>query len=166
MGAAWRDSWLNGHRPAADDFLVAVDRTEKEQTMQGQILPDEQHQDSILTQIKEGMDVYSRDSEHIGEVERVFFGSVSEEESEKGVGAATADSPRMRERGWLDDLADVFRTDDIPQVLQNRYLREGFIRIDSAGLFAGDRYATPNQIASVSGDRVILKVNKNELFKD
>jgi hypothetical protein len=36
-------------------------------------------------------------------------------------------------------------------------LRHGFIRIDSTGLFAADRYVTPDQIADVSVDHVTLR---------
>jgi hypothetical protein len=39
------------------------------------------------------------------------------------------------------------------------------MRIDSAGLFAADRYVMPEQIAGVSSDRVTLRVTRDELIK-
>jgi hypothetical protein len=133
--------------------------------MARQILPDDRQQDSILTQIREGMDVYTSDDNHIGKVEGIFFGSVSEQEAELGLGANTPDNPDMRESSWFDELAKVFDPDDIPQELRERYQRLGFIRIDADGLFSSDRYATPDQIASVGSDRVILKTDKDRLLK-
>ena len=44
-------------------------------------------------------------------------------------------------------------------------MQQGFIRIDSAGLFAADRYVTPDQIVSVSGDALTLNVSQDELMK-
>ncbi len=121
--------------------------------------------ESILTQVHEGMDVYTSDDKHIGEVERVYFGSVSEQEAETGTGAVTEADPRMQQRSWVEELADVFRTDDIPQEMRERLQRLGFIRIDSDGLFAKDRYAMPEQIAAVRNDRVILRSDRDTLFK-
>lgn len=130
-----------------------------------QILPDDSQQDNVLMRVHEGMDVYNYDDERIGKVESIFFGSVSPEEAATGTGAATADNPAMRERGFLDDLANVFRDDNLPDELRERLLRQGFIRIDSSGLFSSDRYATPEQIAAVHEDRVILRTNKEGLIK-
>jgi hypothetical protein len=49
--------------------------------------------------------------------------------------------------------------------MRARLLRHGFIRIDTSGLFAADRYAMPEQLASVSNDRVTLRVTREELMK-
>lgn len=130
-----------------------------------QILPDDSQQDNVLMRVHEGMDVYNYDDERIGKVESIFFGSVSPEEAATGTGAATADNPAMRERGFLDDLANVFRDDNLPDELRERLLRQGFIRIDSSGLFSSDRYAMPEQIAAVHEDRVILRTDKDGLIK-
>jgi hypothetical protein len=133
--------------------------------MSRQILPDDSQQDSVLMRVHEGMDVYNYDDERIGKVESIYFGSVGDQEAATGTGAATADNPAMRERGFLDDLANVFRDDDLPDELRERLLRKGFIRIDSSGLFSSDRYATPEQIAAVHEDRVILRTDKEGLIK-
>lgn len=132
--------------------------------MQRQILPDERQHDSILNLIEEGMEVYSSDDHHLGEVQEVFFGSVSEEEDRKGVGAATPDDPRMRQRNFMDDIAEALTGGEhLPEEMHERLLREGYIRIDG-GFFSHDHFAMPDQIASVSGDRVILKATKDGLL--
>jgi hypothetical protein len=121
--------------------------------------------ESILNQVHEGMDVYTYDDKHIGEVEAIYFGSVSEQEHALGTGSPTTDDPSMRDRSWMDEVADVFRTDEVPEEMRERLQRQGFIRINSTGLFASDRYATPEQIAAVRDDRVILKSERDNLLK-
>jgi hypothetical protein len=44
-------------------------------------------------------------------------------------------------------------------------LRHGFIRINASGLFTSDRYAMPDQIASVADDRITLRVAREDLMK-
>jgi hypothetical protein len=39
------------------------------------------------------------------------------------------------------------------------------VRIDADGLFAADRYITPDQIASSQNDRLVLNVPKSALMK-
>lgn len=55
--------------------------------------------------------------------------------------------------------------DQIPDELRQKLERQGFIRIDSAGLFAADRFATPDQIAQVTEDGVVLNVAGDALVK-
>ncbi len=43
--------------------------------------------------------------------------------------------------------------------------RHGFIRIDTAGAFAADRYATADQIAAVDDSDVRLNVQRDDLLK-
>ncbi len=54
--------------------------------------------------------------------------------------------------------------DPLPREVIERLRQQGFIRIDSAGLFASDRYATAEQIASVSHEGVRLAVSGDELL--
>jgi hypothetical protein len=121
--------------------------------------------DSVLTHVREGMGVYDANDHYLGKVERLYMGASSPTENELGEGAATAPNPDLRDDTLVDDIAKVFAPDDLPEVLRNRLLHNGFIRIDSAGLFAADRYVLPDQIAGVSGDRVRLKVSRDELIK-
>ena len=121
---------------------------------------------SILNQIEEGMRVVDREDNEIGTVRKVFLGSVTEETNERGGGPATASSPEMRDDTLVDNLAEALVGDEpLPETVRKRLLRHGFIRIDVSGLFASDRFAMPEHIASVSDDRVRLRLTKDELDK-
>jgi hypothetical protein len=120
----------------------------------------------ILTQVYEGMDVYDRTGDNIGTVEYVYLGAVSEDADTYGAGPATASGPGRGEDSLIEDFAKALSAGDhVPEALRERLRRQGFIRIDSTGLFAADRYVTPDQVADVSGDRVTLRVTRDELIK-
>ncbi|HEV8310791.1 MAG TPA: hypothetical protein VGW35_24290 [Methylomirabilota bacterium] len=119
-----------------------------------------------LARIQEGMTVYDRDNVRIGTVRRVYLGASSEAEIGRGVGAVSPPDPDRFDRTFLDDLAGgLFASDSMPEELRERLAQHGFMQIDSAGLFAADRYVLPEQIASVSGDEVRLSVRRNGLMK-
>jgi hypothetical protein len=120
----------------------------------------------ILSQVYAGMAVYDRIGDHIGEVEHVYLGAVSEEVDKQGGGPGTAPSPGESEGSLIEDFArSAFPADEVPDPLRQRLLRLGFMRIDSKGLFAADRYVLPEQIAEVAGDRVTPRVTRDELIK-
>ena len=123
---------------------------------------------SILRNIREGMDVFDRNNERIGTVEFVHFGAASETQQNFGTGPASvtaADDPQMREDSLVDELAEAFFPTDVPDVIRNKLLLNGYIRLDASGLFAADRYILPEQIASVTNDGVQLNVTRDQLFK-
>ena len=120
---------------------------------------------NVLTLIREDMDVYGANGDHIGDVEFVYMGASSPVENEMGTGAATTANTELRGESILDVVAEALDDADMPQVLRARLEHEGFIRIDSDGLFSRDRYVLPEQIASVGNGRVTLKVNKADLIK-
>jgi PRC-barrel domain len=125
-----------------------------------------QHSNRILTRIYEGMTVYDRAGDKIGTVEDVYLGGMSEEADKRGGGPETAPSPGRGEGSLSEDLAKaIFPSDQLPETLRQRLLRHGFIRLDSTGLFAADRYVMADQIADVSEDRVTLRVTRDELIK-
>ncbi len=71
----------------------------------------------------------------------------------------------MREDTLVDNLAEAFAGDEeLPEAVRGRLLRHGYIRIDTSGLFASNRFAMPDQIESVSDDCVRLRVAKDELI--
>jgi hypothetical protein len=112
------------------------------------------------------MTVYDRTGDKIGTVEHVSLGAVSEEADKRGGGPGTASSPGESESSLIGDFARaIFPADEVPEPLRQRLLRHGFMRIDSTGLFAADRYVMPDQIADVSEDRVMLRVTRDELIK-
>ncbi len=121
----------------------------------------------ILKQVREGMMVYDQEGKKVGKVKEIYLGAVSDEVNEQGIGPATAYDPDIREDSLLDNIAEAFAAadDKLPKVLRNRLLHHGFIRINSTGLFASDRYALPDQIASISDDGVYLSVLRDELIK-
>lgn len=121
---------------------------------------------TILNEVKEGMRVHDRDNNDIGSVRQVFLGAVSDTTHERGKGPATAPDPEMRDESLIDNFAEALSPDDpLPEALRGRLLRQGFIRIDTSGLFASDRYATPEQIESVSEDIVRLSLMKDDLIE-
>ncbi|HBY93639.1 MAG: hypothetical protein M5U01_12330 [Ardenticatenaceae bacterium] len=120
----------------------------------------------ILEQIHEGMTAVDREGDELGKVVQVFMGASSERAEEEGEGAATApDIDVGDEDSFVEDLAEAIApVDQMPEVLRERLLRHGFIRIDT-GLFSEDLYAMPDQIARITTDRVILRVSADELIK-
>jgi hypothetical protein len=123
---------------------------------------------SILSLVHEGMDVYDVKDDRIGSVDFVHFGAASETQQELGTGPASpapADNVQMREDTIIDNIAEAFVPNEIPQPLQEKLLLSGFIRLDTAGLFAADRYITPDQISGVVDDKVQLSVTRDQLIK-
>jgi hypothetical protein len=119
----------------------------------------------ILAKIHEGMTVYDRTGNNIGTVEYVYLGAVSEEAGKRGQGPATTSAPGRADSSRIDVFATaIIPSDQVPEALRERLLRHGFIRIDSTGLFAANRYVLPGQIASVSGSRITLCVTRDELI--
>lgn len=119
---------------------------------------------NILEQIRKGMAVSAPGGDDIGTVEFVHFTDV--DPASPGPEAASV-GPVVQEHrdSVVEAVIDVFRTDEVPDEMRDRLMGRGFIRVDVDGLFASDRYIVPDQIASVTGDRVMLKVSKKELMK-
>jgi hypothetical protein len=131
-------------------------------------LDDSTGRHSILSQIHEGMGIYDVRDNHIGKVDFVHFGAASETQMELGTGPATstsADNPRMRRDTIVDNIAEAFQPNDVPEQLENKLLMSGYVRMDADGIFASDRFILPEQIANVAGDKVILSVSRDQLVK-
>ena len=131
-------------------------------------LNDTTGQNSILSLIHEGMSIYDVRENHIGRVDFVHFGAASETQQELGTGPATpapADNPNMRRDTIIDNIAEAFQPNEVPEQLQNKLLLSGYVRMDADGFFASDRFITPDQIARVADDRVYLAVNRDQLVK-
>jgi hypothetical protein len=116
-----------------------------------------------LRSIEEGMKVYDRERHEIGKVEYVRFGD--DDPATADVEAASPNTLDDGPRTLVDAIADAFGDDDLPEEIREKLLMQGFVRIDAKGLFAADRYVTPEQIASVSGEGLMLNVTKDELVK-
>lgn len=123
---------------------------------------------SVLTQIHEGMDIYDVNDSHIGSVDFVHFGAASETQQQLGVGPAApapADNPQVREDSIIDNIAEAFQPNEVPQELREKLLVSGYIRMDAAGIFATDRFIVPEQIVRVADEKVYLSVNRDKLVK-
>jgi hypothetical protein len=120
---------------------------------------------TILNHIREDMRVCDNAGNEIGTVRRVFLGAVSDETNDRGGGPATASTPDLRGDTLIDNVVKAFAEEPLPEVVRERLLRHGFIRIDTHGLFASDRFALPDQIESVSDDCVHLRLAKDELIE-
>ena len=124
---------------------------------------------NILELVKEGMEVYDRDNDHIGVVEDVFMGTENRVEEETGTGPATSNvgtGSGFPDNTLLEEIADVLSVEDeMPEVVIDRLRQSGFIRVD-AGIFDEDLYVVPSQIGSVEGDKVTLRVDKDDLVKE
>jgi hypothetical protein len=123
--------------------------------------PDE----TILTVIREGMDVYDANNERIGEVEFVYLGAAGPKAGHRGQGAATVEDIDLTDSTLADVIARAFGDDEPPDVVRKRLLYYGFIRVDR-GLLHSDRFVQGDQIASVRDDNVYLNVMKDDLAKD
>jgi hypothetical protein len=120
----------------------------------------------VLAGVNEGMTVYDSTDVKVGKVRSVFLGGASEDAIERGAGPATAPEPSLRGTSPIIPFAEAFGGESpLLDELRERLLRHGFIRIDTAGLFAADCYAMPEQVAHVSGDTVTLRIRRDELIK-
>jgi hypothetical protein len=127
--------------------------------------------DNILTHIREGMDVYDGKDKKVGTVDVVYFGAVSQEDDERGLGPQSVSRSDEPNEGTtvagfafggvispVDDLGDV------EEVLRKRMLREGFVKVDTSGLFSSDVFVLPDQIESISNEAIHLRVSQDKLI--
>lgn len=117
-----------------------------------------------LDEVRSGMSVYDNSGDRIGKVSSIYLGATTEAEEDRGEGPAR-DIPLdgSDDNSFVDMLAEAFNAEDVPTELVERLRQQGFIRIDSSGLFANDRFATAEQIDSVDADEVYLNVAYDQL---
>lgn len=117
-----------------------------------------------LSGVKEGMHVHDVNDQHVG---KVRFVKMSDESSLTPGGATATISPaeRVRDESIVEEVAETIvpdDADDLPVEIRERLLRDGYVRIDT-GFLRSDRFVTPDQIQSVSEDRVLLNITKDTL---
>ena len=117
---------------------------------------------SLPRDIRIGMDVYDSRHQHLGKIDDLKF---PENAGEPDVVPADIDGTDEKHETILGAVAEAFGKETIPEELRDRLLVEGYIRIDTDGLLAADRFVLPSQIASASGDEVVLNVERDELIK-
>ena len=115
------------------------------------------HMHALLAQVQEGMTVYDRANETIGTVREVYLGSEP--------GAVTTAGRATPPHSFVDDIAPAVAPPAVPDVVRERLVHEGFIRIDTAGPFAADRYAFASQIRGVSEAGVTLDAARDDLVR-
>jgi hypothetical protein len=110
-----------------------------------------------------GMKVVDKDHKAIGEINDLRF---PENAIDPAVEPAELDAKDRdpRPHSILGEIAEAFREDDMPEAVRERLLREGYIRIDADAPFTADHFALPSQIASASGDEVVLNIGRDELI--
>jgi hypothetical protein len=114
---------------------------------------------NLLGRIRKGMRVVDANGEEIGKVEIVKMGDPA---------AATVGADAERDAGLVQNFAEAFGFEpepDVPAQLRRHMMRVGFIKIDSKGLFAKDRYVTADRIDVVASDTVGLNVRKDQLLE-
>jgi|SRR6266536_5127133 len=117
---------------------------------------------SPIELVHEGMTVVDSAGKKVGTVEGLKMGDP---------GAATEQGNELQDQGLLGDIAEALggdeREPDVPGPIRTRLLRSGYIKVDSPGfLIETDRYVAADQIASVTGDTVRLRVGKDALIKE
>lgn len=115
-----------------------------------------------LTRIREGMTVVDNHNDKIGKVDFVQFGD--EDPSRPGAETESANTDREYKETWVQEIAEALSGEDMmPEELQARFARYGYIKIDK-GFFSSDRYAVLDSVTAVDGDTVRLGIPKDELF--
>src|SRR5436305_6129411 len=98
--------------------------------------------------VHNGMQVFDRAHNEIGTVDEFKF---SENEDNPKIEPGVIDeSDRKTDSSLVDNIAAAFSPSELPEELRDRLLSEGYIRLDTKGLFAADRYILPEQIAAAN----------------
>lgn len=114
--------------------------------------------------IHNGMTVYDSQRHKIGKVDDFKFSENAIDPSVEPADIDGTDKRNARE-SILESIAEAFGKEELPETLRDRLLTEGYIRLDTKGLLARDRFILPSQIASAAGDEINLSVAKDDLIK-
>lgn len=117
----------------------------------------------IPEHIEIGMKVFDSELHEIGKVDGLKY---PENATQPGVEPATVDAAdRPEDNVLVDAVAEAFGREDVPEPLRSQLLRDGYVHLDTKGLFASDRYILPEQIARLTADGIQLNVTKDALIK-
>jgi hypothetical protein len=100
-------------------------------------------EDQMLKDIREGMPVYDWENKRLGTVKYIQFPD---------------------ENAAVNLTMYIISLDNVPADMRTRLLREGFVQVEG-GLFAPDRYVTPDQIFMVTNDHIKLRVIREAVLK-
>jgi len=118
---------------------------------------------TIPVEVHEGMPVFDRSKHRIGRVASFRF---SENATAPAVEPAELEATdRVVPDSLMGEIAQAFAADGVPEEVHERLIRDGYVKLDTSGLFAADRYVLPGQIASASKDALFLSVDLDDLMK-
>jgi hypothetical protein len=137
------------------------------------------HHTNPLEPVWEGMDVLDADGEHVGKVNMVKMGdpdALTAQGNEIPVVGGGAYPPLVAATGvpvggaiGPMPLTPLMHSDVVPDVAEPRrsdLLRTGYIRVNSDGWFASDRYVSANEVEGVEDNTVHLRLHKSQLRGD
>lgn len=113
-------------------------------------------------QIEVGMKVFDSERREIGRVDGLKY---PENATAPGVEPATVAPADQDDATLVDAVAEAFGRDDVPEPLRSQLLRDGYVHLDTKGMFAKDRYILPEQISRLDADGLQLNVTKDALIK-
>jgi hypothetical protein len=118
----------------------------------------------MLLQIQTGMKVYDRNKHEIGTIEYVQFTDEDPDSPGPETATSTLDKTSAEPNGFINSIARAIDGgDNLPDELRQKLLRDGYIRIDT-GILKSDVFALPEQVSSVSSERVYLEATREELI--
>lgn len=117
-----------------------------------------------LRQVYEDYEVYDLNGDHVGEVSDIYLGTTSDEAERLGEVESTAPARFQSAATWVTEIAQALDGHPMPEELRERLLNSGFVRIEG-GLLQKDRYILADQIASVEGERVNLRIPGDQILE-
>ena len=134
-----------------------------------------------LTNVREGMKVVDSSGDEIGKVRSLKSGDTSSSTIDDagdmaedvgviavpggtGTGGSSGIGAGSGIPGIIGTTAGGGDEPNVPEPAYSRLTRVGFIKIDSKGFFASDRYAGADQIDRIDGDTVYLTATKDDLI--
>ena len=115
-------------------------------------------------QIQVGMKVFDSELHEIGKVDGLKY---PENQTAPEIEPATVDAADNApdNNRLVEAVAEAFGRQDVPEPLRSQLLRDGYVHLDTKGLFAKDRFILPEQIARMTKDGIQLNVTKDALIK-
>ena len=115
---------------------------------------------NAMNRVREGMHVVDAAGEDVGRVEQIHMGDEL---------ATTTDGNEARNPTPFDLVAEALGGEhepDVPEPLRSRLVRSGYLKLDGPHLLEADRYVPTEYITAVEGDRVRLRVRKDEVVRE
>jgi hypothetical protein len=116
--------------------------------------------DEPISRVHEGMHVVDAAGDEVGRVQAVQMGDPEALTTDRTPPPRDILDAAMRAVG--EDEAEP----DVPEPLRSRLRRTGYLKIDGPDLLDTDRYVSSQDVRDVSGERVQLKVRKDELARE